>query len=169
MAVLSLSIGSNIDAAENIRHAVASLRAEFRNIRCSRVYESEAIGFEGDNFLNLVVVLETDKPRVAVASYLKALEDSMGRDRSRPRFSPRIIDVDILTYRDESGEQTGLDCGMLLPRPEISRNAFVLRPLAELLPEQLHSSLGVSFSRLWADFDKDSQRLWPLDFDWADQ
>lgn len=169
MAVLSLSLGSNIDAANNIRHAVASLRVEFHNIKCSRVYESEAIGFEGDNFLNLVVVVETDKPLVAVVSFLQALEDSMGRDRSRPRFSPRVIDVDILTYSDESGDQTGSDCGMVLPRPEISQNAFVLRPLAELLPEHLHSGLGVSFSRLWADFDKNSQRLWPLDFDWTDK
>ena len=80
---------------------------------------------------------------------------------------PRTIDLDILTYSDEDGEHTGSDCGIVLPRPEITRNAFVLRPLAELLPEQIHRGTGVSFSQLWAGFDKTSQRLWPVLFDWT--
>ena len=168
MPVLSLSLGSNIDAASNLRKAVAALRADFDNLRCSTVYESEALGFTGDNFLNLVVAAVTDKSLAAVLDYLKQLEDSLGRDRSQPRFSPRSIDLDILTYSDEDGEHSGSDCGIVLPRPEITRNAFVLRPLAELLPAQIHSGAGVSFSHLWADFDKPSQRLWPVVFDWTD-
>jgi|TARA_B100000809_G_scaffold69238_1_gene66459 2-amino-4-hydroxy-6-hydroxymethyldihydropteridine diphosphokinase len=167
--VLSLSLGSNIDAASNIRKAVAALRAEFDNLRCSTVYESEALGFSGDNFLNLVVVAETDKRLAAVLVYFKQLEDSLGRDRSQQGFSPRTIDLDILTYSDEHGEHTGSDCGIVLPRPEITSNAFVLRPLAELLPAQIHIGTGVSFSHLWADFDKPSQRLWPALFDWSGQ
>ena len=167
MPVLSLSLGSNIDAASNIRKAVAALRAEFDNLRCSTVYESEALGFAGDNFLNLVVAAATHKPLAAVLAYLKQLEDSMGRDRSQPSLSPRTIDLDILTYSDEDGEHSGSGCGIVLPRPEITRNAFVLRPLAELLPAQIHIGAGVSFSQLWADFDKPSQRLWPVLFDWT--
>ena len=166
--VLSLSIGSNDDAAANIRKAVASLRAEFRELRCSTVYESVAVGFAGDNFLNLVVVVDTDMPLVAVARFLTQLKDSLGRDRSRPRYSPRAIDIDILTYGDADGDQSGSDCAMVLPRPEITRYAFVLRPLAELLSEQIHSGAGISFSRLWAEFDKTSQRLWPVVFNWME-
>ena len=78
MPVLSLSLGSNIDGVSNIRKAVTALRAEFDHLRCSMVYESEALGFAGDNFLNLVVVGDTDKSLDAVLDYLKQLEDSLG-------------------------------------------------------------------------------------------
>ena len=61
MTTLALSIGSNIDAESNIRAAVNALRVEFENIRCSTIYESKAVGFDGDNFLNFVVLADTDK------------------------------------------------------------------------------------------------------------
>jgi 2-amino-4-hydroxy-6-hydroxymethyldihydropteridine diphosphokinase len=160
--ILSLSIGSNIDAASNIRHALRELRGKFGSLECSSVYESEAVGFEGDNFLNLVAALETATPLVEICAYLKALEDSLGRDRSKPRFASRIIDIDILTYGDDDGSA----CDIELPRPEILRNAFVLRPLAELLPLQAHAEQARNFAQLWSDFDQSSQRLWPIEFDW---
>lgn len=162
MTELALSLGSNIDAESNIRRALKALQQRFTAIRCSSVYESEAIGFEGDNFLNLVAVVETNSSLTTLASYLKELEDEMGRDRSQPRFSARIIDIDILSY----GNNRHSNLDIVLPRPEITRNAFVLRPLAELLPDQIHSTLGVSFAALWEDFDQSSQRLWPVEFEW---
>ena len=85
MPVLSLSLGSNIDAASNIRKAVAALRAEFDNLRCSTVYESEALGFSGDNFLNLVVVAETDKRLAAVLGAIGGVKIILGeRDQRLP-------------------------------------------------------------------------------------
>ncbi len=162
MPVLTLSLGSNINAVNNIRSVVRELRKEFGEIRCSSVYESEAVGFSGDNFLNLVGLVETERPLSAILDFVKQLEDSLGRDRSMPKFSGRSMDIDILTY----GEVDGADCGIALPRPEITENAFVLQPLAELLPEQLHSETRLSFSSLWLDYDKGRQKLWPIEFDW---
>lgn len=162
MPVLSLSIGSNIDAATNIRVAIAALREHFGELDCSTVYESEAIGFEGDNFLNLVATVDTSERLADLIDFLKALEDRLGRDRNQPKFSGRTMDIDILTY----GDNTGADCGITLPRAEITRNAFVLRPLAELLPDAVHSQSGLSFAELWQRFDQASQRLWPIEFDW---
>ena len=162
MPILTLSIGSNIDAASNIRLAIKALREHFGNIDCSAVYESEAVGFQGDNFLNLVSAVTTEEPLGAILSFVKQLEDQLGRDRSQPKFSGRAMDIDILTY----GAATGADCGIALPRPEITENAFVLRPLAELRPKQLHVETGASFARLWAEYDKRSQHLWPIEFDW---
>lgn len=162
MPVLSLSIGSNVDAANNIRQAVKALRDEFNNILCSTVYESEAVGFEGNNFLNLVAIIDTKKQLSSILRFVKQLEDRLGRDRTQPKFSDRCMDVDILTY----GEATGAECGIVLPRPEITKNAFVLLPLSEVLPEQINDETGISNARMWQDYDKSLQKLWPIDFDW---
>jgi len=163
MPTLTLSIGSNIDATKNLRLANAALLVEFGNICCSTVYESEPVGFEGDNFLNLVAAIETNLPLTDIAVTLKHIEDLLGRDRNQPKFSGRTMDIDVLTF----GDAVGGDCGMHLPRDEITRNAFVLRPLAELLPDQIHGPTGKTFGQLWNAFDQSRQKLWPIDFDWA--
>lgn len=162
MPVLSLSIGSNIDPAANVRAAVAELRWTFPDLRCSTVYESEAVGFAGDNFLNLVATTDTAVPLLEVVVYLKELEDSLGRDRNSPRFAGRTIDLDILTYGDSDGREAGLK----LPRPEVTENAYDLEPLAELLPDMVHTPSGRTYGELWSAYDKARQQLWPADFDW---
>ena len=159
---LALSLGSNIDAQRNIRLALDTLATQFSALRLSSIYESESIGFAGDNFLNLVVAIETELSLVLVQEFLKQLEESQGRDRTQAKFSSRPIDVDILFYGDDSGAALGID----LPRAEITRNAFVLLPLAELLPKTRHKPTGLTYEALWASYDKDSQKLWPIEFAW---
>ncbi len=158
---LTLSLGSNIDAQLNIRKALESLRQRFGDLQLSTVYESESVGFEGDNFLNLVAVAYTDSSLVLVQEFLKHLEMSQGRDRQQEKFSSRPIDVDILTFGDDDGSAAGIT----LPRPEITRNAFVLLPLAEVLPAQIHPPSNRSYAQLWEEYDKSSQRLWPVTLD----
>lgn len=161
--VLSLSLGSNIDAEANIRRALDLLSAEFRNLRCSTVYESEAVGFEGDNFLNLVVTAQTDMNLSEISRFLKQIEEDLGRDRSQPRFSSRSMDIDILTFGDDDGGAWGLS----LPRHEITKNAFVLQPLAEMLPDEIHPESGLTYAQLWEEFDQQNQKLWPISFSWT--
>ena len=160
MPLLILSLGSNLEPRINIPLAVESLRRKFGKLSLSRVYESEAIGFKGDNFLNLVASVECNVPLGEIQSYLKLLEDLMGRDRDMPRFSDRVIDIDILLYGDSKGEQ----CGLSLPRSEILSSAFVLCPLAELHPKLKYFPLNLSFKELWDNFDKTEQKLWAIDF-----
>ena len=162
MPVLALSIGSNQDAAAHIRRAVTALRQHFVSLRCSTVYESEAVGFDGDNFLNLVALTSTDDDLGEIAAYLKHLEDELGRDRSLPKFAARRIDIDILCYGEEDGQQHGLR----LPRAEVTENAFVLRPLAEVMPGAVHAPTGKSYAQLWAEYDHTRQALWPVEFYW---
>lgn len=162
MTTLALSIGSNIDAESNIRAALDALSLEFDNIRNSTTYESKAVGFDGDNFLNLVVLADTDKELDDVAIILKRLEDELGRDRQQVRFSGRTMDIDILLYGNESGMCSGIE----LPRPEVTENAYVLQPLSELLPDVVHPATGLSYQKLWQDYDKSKQQLWAIETDW---
>ena len=164
MALLALSLGSNIDAPNNIRKAVRALRHEFDALKCSSVYESEAIGFVGANFLNLVAIIETTADLSSISSFLKLLEDRFGRNREQPRFSARTLDVDILFYSDEKTKSDEIE----LPKEEITQYAFVLQPLAELLPDRIHGFTGLTYADLWDEFDQSNQQLWKVDFDWRD-
>ena len=162
MTTLALSIGSNIDADSNIRAALDALNLEFENIRFSTTYESQAVGFDGDNFLNLVVLADTNKNLDDVTAFLKRVEDQLGRDRLQSRFSGRTMDIDILLY----GKESGMFCGIELPRPEVTENAYVLQPLAELLPDVVHPATGMSYLQLWQDYDKSKQRLRAIETNW---
>jgi len=163
VTTLALSIGSNIGAESNIRAALDALNLEFENIRFSTTFESLAVGFDGDNFLNLVILADTDKPLDDVAAILKRLEDQLGRDRAQARFSGRTMDIDILLY----GNEYGMYCGIELPRPEVTENAYVLQPLSELLPDTVHPATGRSYLNLWQDYDKSKQQLWATEIDWS--
>lgn len=161
MARVYVSVGTNIDRERHIRAAVAELRSAFGPLTLSAVYESEAVGFDGDAFYNMVIGFATDREVEEVAAQLRAVEDRHGRDRSGPRFSSRTLDLDLLLYDDLVTGPGGLD----VPRGEITRNAFVLQPLAEIAPDVCHPVLNRPMCELWSAFDKDKQRLWPIPFD----
>ena len=80
MAKIYISIGSNIDAKNNIRIAVNALKEHYGKLILSPVYESESVGFDGDNFLNLVASIKTDEDVYSVATMLRKIEDDNGRD-----------------------------------------------------------------------------------------
>lgn len=160
MAKIYISIGSNIDADKNIRVAIHALQDHYGKLILSSVYESEAVGFEGDNFLNLVAGLTTDEDVYAVAATLRKIEDENGRDRSGPRFSSRSVDLDLLLYDDLILQEEGLD----IPRDEITKNAFVLLPLDEIASKLIHPVSGKTMCDHWINFDKSSQKLWVIDF-----
>ena len=158
MATVLLSLGSNIDKRRNIRAGIDALEQRFGKVICSTIYESEAVGFDGDNFYNLVAQIETGEPVESVVTILKQIEDENGRTRSGPRFSSRTLDIDILLY----DELVRDDEVVSVPRDEILKNAFVLGPLAELAGEQRHPQTGTPYRELWEKFDKLSQPIWPV-------
>jgi 2-amino-4-hydroxy-6-hydroxymethyldihydropteridine diphosphokinase len=153
-----LGLGSNLEREKNIRAGLLALKYAFGDLKLSQVYESESVGFKGSNFYNLVVSLQTDLTVAELSDTLKKIEDKNGRLRTGPKYSPRTLDIDILTYGDFVGVEAGVD----LPRAEITENAFVLLPLAELAPHDLHPSLKKSYAELWASYDKNAQALWKI-------
>jgi 2-amino-4-hydroxy-6-hydroxymethyldihydropteridine diphosphokinase len=165
VAKVFLGLGSNLDRENNIRAGLCALNNIFGDLKLSNVYESESIGFNGSNFYNLVVSLHTDLSIAELSDTLKKIEDENGRLRSGPKYSPRTLDIDILTY----GRFVGVAAGVELPRAEITENAFVLLPLAELAPQELHPQLQQSYAALWQSYDKSAQRLWAIDLADIDQ
>ncbi len=163
MARVYVSIGSNIERDKNVRAAVAALRDRFGAVQLSPVYRNRPIGFDGDDFYNLVVGFDTDKPPEAVAAALHAVEQQQGRTRTESRFSPRTLDLDLLLYDDLVRD----DEHLRLPRDEIREYACVLRPLAELAPDTRHPETGETFAQMWARFPQSRQPLTPVEIDLA--
>lgn len=161
MARVYLSIGSNIDRTRNIRSCLQALHDRYGELSVSTIYESVAVGFTGDPFFNLAVGLDTEQDVHALVDTLHAIEHDHGRRRNDERFAPRTLDIDLLLYDDLVLNEPGLH----LPRDEIVRYAFVLKPLAEIAGDRRHPTLGKTLAELWQAFDAGDQELWPVRLD----
>ena len=156
MAAIFIGIGSSIDRHENIRRGVRLLQANFGELNLSNVFESEAVGFDGGNFYNLVAELNSDLTIEQVIQTLKNIEVQLGRPEKAIKYAPRTLDLGLLLY--DSKIVTALD----IPRSEITKNAFVLQPLAELAPNLMHPILAVSYQQLWLEYPSNKQKLWKI-------
>lgn len=151
-----LSLGSNVDRERHIRAALAALRTRFGETVVSPVYDCAAVGFDGNPFLNLVAGIDTDLSVGALAAWLRALEEANGRVREAGRrYNDRTLDIDILTF----GAQCGTIDGVTLPRGEIVKHAFVLRPLVDVAGDETHPALGITYRDLLAQKDFSAQPM----------
>ncbi|MGM0543376.1 MAG: 2-amino-4-hydroxy-6-hydroxymethyldihydropteridine diphosphokinase [Pseudomonadota bacterium] len=166
MSLVTVSLGSNIEPARHIRLCLDALAETFGRLAISRVFESEPVGFDDQrNFYNLVVAFHSDWTPGALQAWAKQLEIDHGRTPAMTKYSPRALDIDLLTV----GDACGVIDNISLPRAEIDYNAFVLQPLAELLPTTPHPRCQTPYATLWAGFSLGSQRLWAIDFVWQDR
>ena len=155
MARVYLSLGSNLQPQRYLRAALDELRARFGAIEVSPAYRSKAVGFDGPDFVNLAVGLDTELAPEALNEWLHALEDRHGRRRDVPRYADRTLDVDIVLYDDLVRQGAGhLD----IPRKEL-QHAFALRPIADIAPGLRHPVDGRSMAELWAAFPAESEPL----------
>ena len=111
------------------------------------------MGFDGDDFLNLVVGFRTDLDIEALSARLHDIEREAGRKRGEARYGPRTLDLDLLVYGDEVRQSPPL------PRPDILKLAFVLRPLADLAGDRHHPVTGKSYKEHWAAFEGPHDQL----------
>jgi 2-amino-4-hydroxy-6-hydroxymethyldihydropteridine diphosphokinase len=163
MPEVFIGAGSNIEPRRHLGAGLRALAERFGILRLSPVYRNSPVGFDGEDFLNMVISFDTDDTVGEVAAALSAIEADNGRTRSEAKFAPRTLDLDLLLYGDFVGEADGVE----LPRDEITRYSFVLRPLADLAGERLHPALGRSFAELWQSFDDSKHPLTRVEGDFA--
>ena len=150
MSIAYLGLGSNIEAEAHIAAGIAALREAFDNVELSPIYRAAAVGFSGNDFINLVARIETTFEPLDLKRFLHALEDRHGRRRDVPKFSDRTLDIDILLYDDLYLLSPELE----IPRNEILTAAHVLKPLADLAPDLRHPVTRQTVSELWQAFPR---------------
>lgn len=149
MPVVYVGLGSNINPEDNLRLGVQALRRRYGDVEVSRVYQNAAVGFDGDDFLNLVASFESDEEPAAIARYIEQIHDEAGRERGDERFAARALDIDLLMV----GDLVLDDPPLQLPRSDVLEYSFVLRPLAEMAPDLVHPVTGRTMARHWRQCD----------------
>ena len=133
MSLITISLGSNIEPQLNLEKATNEI-AKFATLeKTSKIYKSKSVGFEGNDFLNQVVLCEVKVELAETYFKLKKIEKEMGRVKNVNKFSDRLIDLDLLTFNDEISEGK-----ITLPHNDILKYSFVLVPFAEIYPEFIH-------------------------------
>ena len=145
-----ISLGSNINRAQNTCTALEALKRHFKQLFVSSLYETEAVGFIGDPFYNLIIGFDSNLEVKVVTKLLRQIEKDQGRTRDSRKFAARTLDLDLILY----GEMIISDGRLQLPRDEIERYAFVLEPLAEIDPQLMHPITQQRIADLWKNFDK---------------
>ena len=145
MARVYISIGSNIDKEKNVPSSLKALHSHYGLLDISNVYETKAVGFEGDNFHNLVVGLDTNESPLEISQKLKEIEVMHDRTRGKEQFESRTLDLDQLLYGDLVLQMEGIN----VPHPDILRYNFVLKPLSELAGDVVHPEEQQTINELW--------------------
>jgi 2-amino-4-hydroxy-6-hydroxymethyldihydropteridine diphosphokinase len=161
MARVYLGLGSNIDPLDNLKLAVRELTKRYGKLDLSPVYQSAAVGFDGDDFLNLVAGLNSDDSPDAIHASIERIHDTAGRDRSSGKFGARTLDIDLLLYDDQVIEHASFK----IPREDILKYSFVLKPLAELAPDLLHPLTGQRMAAHWQESEPTAEPLTLVDAD----
>lgn len=148
MATVYLGLGSNIEPVRHLRLAIRELRRRFVAVQTSSAWRNAPVGFDGEDFLNLVARAETDLQPADVVDALEEIHVIAGR-RHREGFGARELDIDLLLYDRLVLERTG---DIELPRRDVLVYDFVLRPLSELAPDYVHPLTGRRLADHWAEF-----------------
>jgi len=153
-----VAAGSNVEPTRHLTLVLEELERRFGPLTVSTAYRNRAVGFEGPDFINLVIGFDTAEPVEQVVDELRDVERLCGRTRAAPRWAPRSMDLDILLYGELSCDEPDLT----LPRPDLLRRAYMLGPLAEIAPALKHPVSGRAIGALWESFDRAAHPLEPV-------
>jgi 2-amino-4-hydroxy-6-hydroxymethyldihydropteridine diphosphokinase len=149
-----VAAGSNVEPLINLPRALRELSKHYR-LRLSPAYRNKAVGFVGEDFINLVVGFVTTDSIEQVIAHLHEAEAVCGRPRDAPKWAPRAMDLDLLLY----GDQVRNEPGLKLPRPDLLKRPYMLQPMAEFAPELRHPTAGKTMRELWAAFARDGHAM----------
>jgi 2-amino-4-hydroxy-6-hydroxymethyldihydropteridine diphosphokinase len=150
-----LSLGSNLaDRKSNLEAVRSALPPEVVILEASSFYETEPWGYvDQPDFLNQILLAETQLSAADLLAYVKDLEVEIGREPNF-RFGPRLVDIDIIFYGDQIIQQPDLE----IPHPRFRERAFVLVPLAEISPDLLVPGTDQTVSDLLEVLDRSGVR-----------
>lgn len=150
-----IAIGSNQgDKLGYLQKAISEIYTHIGDVlRVSKVYDTPAWGFEGDNFYNACLEVRTRFSAEDLLEKLLSIELSMGRKRIGNSYANRPIDLDIVFYESEKIETSKLQ----VPHPRLAERKFVLYPLADLIPDFEHPILKSNINDLKKSTEDDSE------------
>ena len=154
-----VAAGSNVEPQKNLAAACAQIRHTWPDAEFSRAYRNAAVGFEGPEFINLVIGFSAAQPLHSVIEKLRGIETNCGRPRYAPKWASRTMDLDVLLY-DDLVEKTP---DYTLPRPDLLKRPYMLGPLAELAPGLVHPTAARTIGELWRGFDGGVHAMSPVE------
>lgn len=163
MAQVLVSLGSNLNRYQNITAALDALQQQMGSLVISHIYQSQAIGLPNNSFLNAAVAFHSNHTIGQLTTCLQGIENANGRQRHNIHHCH--LDIDLLTYDHCTGQIDGI----ALPRPTMLQYAYILKPLVDIVPNQVHPGQPRTYQQLWHAFDQASQPLTRVPFTWHDQ
>lgn len=148
MTAVYVAVGSNVEPERYLSVALRALAAVYGPLTLSPAYRNQAVGFTGADFINLVVGFITDESPAAVRQQLQKIEAACDRPPDAAKWAPRTMDLDILLFGDLVSNEPGL----VIPRPDLLKRPYMLKPMADIAPDVRHPILGKTMRELWEDF-----------------
>ena len=158
MTPVYVAAGSNVEPEKNLARACEEIAHTWPDAIFSRAYTNKAVGFDGPDFINLVVGFHTSHPLDYVIARLRAIETRCGRPRYAPKWASRTMDLDVLLFGDLVEKTTDYT----LPRPDLVKRPYMLGPMAEIAPRVRHPTEGKTIGELWSGFDRDGHEMVPV-------
>lgn len=143
MTIAYIGVGSNVQRDKHIMAACHELANISTEIECSPVYSCAPFGFQGDDFYNLVVKIDTEMSLQALNHVLKQIELKWGREIGAEKFQDRTLDLDILLFGNMISQ-----IKPIIPRPDIFKYSFVIQPLYDLAPDLIIPNDGRTVAQI---------------------
>lgn len=159
MATVYLGLGSNVQPATNLKLGLRELERRYGALQVSPVYRNAAVGFQGADFMNLVVCFESDDSPESICREIELIHNLSGRVRGSDKWESRPLDIDLLLYNDLVLDEKPVR----VPREDVLKYSFVLRPLADLAPDLRHPVSGRTMRQHWEEFDASSHPMERVD------
>ena len=150
MPQVILALGSNEEnPKENLDHAIDALKklGTVGEVAPYILSKPEGYAHQAD-FVNTVLIFQTDLAPMPLLRALKQLEKDLGRVPTFPN-GPRVIDIDILFYDDKVIFEDTPEYTLFIPHPRLEEREFVLKPLSYILPDFVHPKLHEPIYRLY--------------------
>jgi len=163
-ALVLVAGGSNVEPVKNLCLALDVLATHFAPLQVSRAYANAAVGFSGDDFVNLAVAFRTTLPLKDVIDRLHEAEAACGRTRDAPKWAPRTMDLDILLF----GATVCAEPGLTLPRPDLLKRPYMLGPASEIAPELVHPTERRTLGDMWLEMrQREAHEMRPVELPWV--